>query len=314
MVKRRSYGSIVIVPVGLAGILCLALAGSQSFGLAVLGAPLAMGLVWWMIRRLSLGGILLAGALAAGLMAVSLTPTPGKFFGAAVVTGLLLPLFEKYRPQEDDWFYAVPLCFLAVLAVFSGLDALARNGAVWSEYRWVVGQAVEQGRQLNDEGLAGRVFRAEDTAAWSYGQILLPWRMMGACFAGLCMALYLLLRPFRSEEETMHAPVKDFTGFHTKRIYLLILLCALCARIAWHYHPQPVLAYAAHGLLFFAGTGLFLQAVAIGAWFARRAEVAFPVLLSSTAALTAVLAAPALAAPIAMIGLADVWLDFRRLD
>lgn len=314
MRRKRGMGRPLAYWLTICVILALVYAGSLSFGLAVIAAPLIMGITWQLAKKLSLPALVLTAGIIGGAMAAMLTPTPGKFFAAALLTGLLLPWFETHRPEEDDWFYLVPLGFALLLALLSGVDALGRDGAVWKEYRTTMQRAVVKAERLNEEGLGDRILRNEEMARWTQGQRMLPMRMAAVCLTGLALSLYVILSFFRRDTESMHAKPEGFVAFHTKEIYLWILLGGLVARIVWHYRTEAWVGQIGYGLLFLAGAGFFLQAIAVVAWHIRKFEVGFPVVLSSVAAIAAVVAAPILAAPIAMVGLADVWLDFRRLD
>ncbi len=292
----------------------LAAMGSQLYGLAVLCVPLIVMLTWRMVVKSSRLQMIITLLILFAAFWNFLTPLQGKFFSAAVGCGILMPWFAKRRPEEDDWFYIVPLLLLGLMALLTAIDAMARPHGVMLEYVHAFNNMVRKGQALNQQALGSRHMLEDDFARWIQGQTLLGWRIIGVCgSAALALMCYLMIGPVRRAQEPIRLPGEGFVRFQTKQIYLLLFVAGEAALIIWHYQPIALWGCIGYGLIFLVGMGFLLQTIALGAWFLWRAEIMFPITIAALAVTGAVVAAPILAAPLAMLGLADIWLDFRRL-
>jgi len=295
------------------GILALSYAGVWLFALALIAAPLIMGLSWWAAQSApkALAGLILGGVCAILVVAAPLTAC---FSIAAVLSGLLLPAFLARRPDEDDCYYLIPVLYLATLAGLFGIDRLARSHGAWEQFQSAFGREVVEAQAAQDAIVAQMPLPAEEPARWRQANRLLPFRATGVSVAAAGLVFYAATAFLRRWLAAVQLTKNRFIYFRVKEIYLSILIAGLAAQAFWILKPWPLMGHVAFGLLFFSGAALLLEAISLAVFFFQRAERPNAGLAAGAGVAVALLAAPILALPCAAVGLADVWLDFRKLD
>jgi MFS family permease len=309
-----SFSQWAVAAAGGGAVLTLSLLGARLAAFGLIVAPAIIGISGWIAQRLPGAVVLVYAAIVCAVLGVNLSPMTGYFFMAATLSGLLLPELLGRQPGEDDCFFLLPALCLAVLAVLIGIDLAGRGGAGWEAFQAQWRREVAEARQMKAEANRQARLTPETPGPWTQADRLLPCRVVGTAAAFAAIVFYFGAIPFRRWLSPVRAEKNRFIFFRVKEVYLGVLIVALAALAAWTWHPWPPLGHVAYALLFLSGAALVLETVSLGAFLASGDRLEGSGALGAAAAAAVLLVAPVLIAPCAVVGLADVWLDFRGLD
>lgn len=295
-------------------ILALGYIGSQLFFLALAAAPLVIGVAWNATRKTprKLSWTILGGLCV--LMTTVATPLAGYFFSAAILTGLALPALFSRRLGEDDCYCLIPVIFAVAFAGLLLADQAVRPQSAWRELQQLHARSIASARQMQDSHFMRGLLPEEKVASWQEASRLMPYRVTGLGAAAAGMLFYFGIIGFRRGLPGPRRARSGFIYFRLKETYITILIAALGAWSAWIAWREPWMGHMAYGLLFFLGAALFIESISLAVFYAAGAERPGLGLLFGAAAAALMALAPVLAVLSAAVGLADVWLDFRKLD
>lgn len=270
--------------------------------------------VGWLRLRFALAVACLAGVIGSSLL-VAQSPYPLLWIVSSVVTGGFGAWLSERHAREDDFFF-LPLgvgitAFLALCtAAFAlGLINPPDDFRNWMEF-WLA--TIEQTANQ----------RAEiqlDAHAWTSVRAIWPSFFLSMLMVFWAPALWLGGRLARRATRRLHPIRSRISRFRMRQPYIFLLICALILEIldslsgwlAWSWIARPMLT-----VVLIAG---LMQGLGVLGFVRRRRRPA-----SSRPSwglmllLAAVILIPALglilAFAISLLGLTDVWFDYRRLE
>jgi uncharacterized protein YybS (DUF2232 family) len=204
--------------------------------------------------------------------------------------------------------------FLASLLVLVGLryatygqSPLGALQALMTETVNAVEGVLKEGLQSSESG--GQQQLLDN---WAQYKNSLPYYLVGGALTLWAVVTYGILRTLRRRLGGAHVPVPPFLFLRIKERYLFILIFGIVLEILGHLGSQSGFFYISRTIILFAGITYFLVGLSLIAYvfLAKQMKSPFSFVLKFVL-LLAILFQPYICA---ILGLLDVWFDFRKLS
>jgi hypothetical protein len=289
--------------------------GSRDVLLAAINAAIASALFFHLSLHVLPTPLLLT---TTGVLAVMLYADHFKWltdlFAASIFLGLYYNRLARRLPREDDFLY-VPLFyglfFFSILLVFSSLihhlnPIVEMRGFL--EKTW---EGVK--RYLQEAGAFSGLAAAERGEMENRMRHRLFFYFTGSALGAYQVILFFLGRYVRRRAaERIGTVPAPFALLHIRDSYVFILILAILAEIIGTYKDEQMFLYVSRTIFVLAGTTYFLAGISLVAFLLRLRKGAQGkrgwLTFLPFAALLIFLFYPRICA---VVGLLDVWFDFR---
>lgn len=291
---------------GLAVVLAATAWASSAPGpAALLASPLAMGWTWFTVGRTPLKYACVS--MAAGLLvAAFIAPLESVcWIGAAGLAGLVGAHLHLWRAGEDDVFFTLPALTLAGFV----LGAWLVHGGDLSGFLGLAQEHLRDFRETALEQLAAQG-EQEDGSARLVVEMM-PWTLLGLWV----LALWTAGRMARRRLGRLRIAQSSLILFHIRQRYIFLLIGGLVLEIVGSLPGREGLTYLSRLLLTPVVVAAFMQGLSVVLYFqaARRMQSEERGRAGQWISVAAVAMLFLFPTAGVFLGLADVWLDFRRL-
>lgn len=299
-------GIMLYIMLPAAAAICLQLALLQDLVSQMIGSSLAMGAFWIGFSRLNRVAVLaiLGGCLLLSLQNFNLgTVISAPLLAASALAGAVGAKMAARDANEDDFFFIPFLIVIGVLALTVTLGAgggwtkmLSRTAGYLGEFRDNWKKVMESsGTEVPDWALKLPFFLTFHIILWGLG-------------------LWLAGRLARRITGHLGGLKSSLIMFRIQHRYIFLLILGLILEIFSSLAPYDTYAYLAWPILGLVGLAGFLDGLGILLFLAAIRRMAGRVQEAFWLTVLGMITALMLSHLMALIGLADVWFDFRKLE
>ncbi len=225
-------------------------------------------------------------------------------------TFVVVYMFPGIIKRDDDLAFLFALLFIVSFAGFAVLHGLIVQKSPVNEAASFIHANMETIEQALDQ--AAKEATPEQAEAlkkqWETLNPRIPFYLFGSIFAFHMTIVFATFR--RTFFKWVHGNVPPLLNFRSKEKYVFILIFALCGEIMARLLHIDDIFYISRFLLIFMGIIYFIIGLVIVVALFQRQSKSFVSFLIPAVMMLLIVIRP-LAATV--IGVADIWIDFRNL-
>lgn len=314
MIERQNSILLITTPLIIIGLVYIA---AHDPLLAVLNSAFTVALVFNMLMKTA-GTAPIAVSICTGIALIVFSKVSwlSLLFLAAIMTGMLYPLLVQRRVREDDYMYVGTGIFLAYFFILIGLRYATYGQSPLDALQALMAQILNNIEEVLKEGLQSGTPGGQQQLFenWPQYKNSLPYYLVGSALSLWMLVTYGVTRMIRRHLKGADSPVPPFPFFRIKEQYLFVLIFGIVMEILGRLQNHESFFYISRAIFLFAGITYFLVGLSLIAYLflvkQTQAKSPFSPILKLVLLLVIVFQ-PYICA---ILGLLDVWFDFRKLS
>ncbi len=313
MIQRQNSMLLITTPLIIIGLVYIA---AHDPLLAVLNSAFTVALVFNMLMKTA-GTAPMTISICTGIALVIFSKASwlSLLFLAAIMTGMLYPVLIQRRAREDDYMYIGTGIFLACFALLIGLRYATYGQGPLAALQTLMAEILSNIEEVLKEGLQSGTSEGQQQLFenWPQYKNSLPYYLVGSALSLWMLVTYGVTRMIRRRLKGANSPVPPFPFFRIKEQYLFVLIFGIVMEILARLQNQEALFYISRAIFLFAGITYFLVGLSLIAYLflVKHTQTKSPLsFVMKVVFLFVIVFQPYICA---ILGLLDVWFDFRKL-